>query len=182
MNVSHRWLGSGCRFRCRRIYLPTVRGETLIPSFSLSSLAIRSSLQVMLSAAMARMSSRIFLGSGGRPDGFDLYRQNNRNPFRCQRIIVSGLTTTRASRQLKRRREQEESGNQARQGPKAVQDSVSQRTHENKNLTVRLSTCFQCARGFCGRQPLGVLNSLWHCTESVGSMRQIKEERHCRRS
>lgn len=40
--------------------------------------------------------------SSGRP-GRDFSRQNNVHPARCQRIIVSGRTTTRASRQLKNR-------------------------------------------------------------------------------
>jgi len=30
---------------------------------------------------------------GGRPGARDFQRQNNRNPFRCQRMRVSGLTT-----------------------------------------------------------------------------------------
>ena len=34
-------------------------------------------------------------GMGGRPFGRDFHRQNSRNPFRCQRMRVSGSTTTR---------------------------------------------------------------------------------------
>ena len=36
------------------------------------------------------------LGMGGRP-GRDLRRQNSFHPARCQRIVVSGRTTSRAS-------------------------------------------------------------------------------------
>jgi len=38
-----------------------------------------------------------------RSAGSDFNRQNNLHPARCQRIIVSGRTTTRASGQLKNR-------------------------------------------------------------------------------
>jgi hypothetical protein len=43
-----------------------------------------------------------FLRTTGRPDR-DLSRQNSFHPARCQRIIVSGRTTTKASRQSKNR-------------------------------------------------------------------------------
>ena len=84
------------------MYLRTVRGETRRPSFNSNSLAIRSSPQIGFSVAMRRISRRSSSGIGGRP-GLDLMRQNRRQPARCQRISVSGRTTTRASRQSKSR-------------------------------------------------------------------------------
>ena len=47
------------------------------------------------------MSCRRLFGSLGRPRGRDFHRQNKRNPFRCQRMKVSGLTTRSAGRQAK---------------------------------------------------------------------------------
>ena len=84
------------------MYFRTVRGETRMPSFSSNSLAMRSSPQSGFSVAMRRISWRSSSGIGGRP-GRDLKRQNRRQPARCQRISVSGRTTTRASRQSKSR-------------------------------------------------------------------------------
>jgi hypothetical protein len=83
-------------------YFRTVRGETWIPSFRRSSLAIRSSPHEGFSIPMRRIRDCTCLGMGGRP-GRDFRRQNNFQPARCQRIIVSGRTTTKASRQLKNR-------------------------------------------------------------------------------
>jgi len=71
-------------------------------SFRRSSLAMRSSPQVGFSLPMRRIRVCTCAGIGGRP-GRDFRRQNSRQPARCQRIIVSGRTTTRASRQLKNR-------------------------------------------------------------------------------
>ena len=85
--------------RCCK-YFPTVRGETRIPSFSCNSLAMRSSPQVGFSAAISRIRSRRFLGKRGLPVGFDFQRQKSRNPLRCQRMSVSGLTFTSASAPL----------------------------------------------------------------------------------
>ena len=84
------------------MYLRTVRGETRKPSFSSNSLAIRSSPHSEFSVAIRRISWRSSRGIGGRPD-LDLERQSRRHPARCQRINVSGRTTTRASRQSKSR-------------------------------------------------------------------------------
>jgi len=67
-------------------------------SFSFNSLAMRSSPQVGFSAAISPMSLRRSLGIRGLPTGRDFQRHNRRNPFRCQRMNVSGLTFTRASR------------------------------------------------------------------------------------
>jgi hypothetical protein len=47
-----------------------------------------------LSAAIARINLRRSLGKRGLPVGLDFQRQNNRNPFRCHRISVSGFTFT----------------------------------------------------------------------------------------
>jgi hypothetical protein len=102
--VNQRWVGSlrsGPLSRPR--YFRTVLGATRIPSFSFNSLAIRSSPQVMFSAAMVRISCLRSLGSGGLPTRRDFRRRNKRKPFRCQRMRVSGLTTTRAFRQSNHR-------------------------------------------------------------------------------
>ena len=69
-----------------------------MPSLSWSSSAIRASPQIGFSAAILRMSCRRLFGSRGRPRGLDFHRQNRRNPFRCQRMKVSGLTTSSAGR------------------------------------------------------------------------------------
>jgi len=63
---------------------------------------MRSSPHEGFSFAIRRIRAWTCCGIGGRP-GRDLSRQNNFHPVRCQRIIVSGSTTTRASRQLKNR-------------------------------------------------------------------------------
>jgi hypothetical protein len=101
--VSHRCFGSGSRpgFLCR--YLPTVRGEIRIPSFNLNSFAMRSCPQIGLSAAIFRIKFLMSFGTHCLPLGFDFYRQKSRNPLRCQRTNVSGLTTTSALRQSNRR-------------------------------------------------------------------------------
>ena len=49
------------------------------------------------------MSARRFLGNGGRPECRDFQHQNRRNPARCQRTNVSGLTIARALAQGKNR-------------------------------------------------------------------------------
>ena len=51
------------------------------------------------SAAIRRINSRMSLGRRGLLEGFDFQRQNSRNPWRCQRMKVSGLTTTSDIRQ-----------------------------------------------------------------------------------
>ena len=66
--------------------------------FSRNSLAILSSPQSGFSVALRRINRRSSSGIRGRP-GLDLQRQNRRQPARCQRINVSGRTTTRALRQ-----------------------------------------------------------------------------------
>jgi hypothetical protein len=55
-------------------YLCTVRGETWIPSFSISSLAIRSCPQLRFSADILRINSWSFLGKRGLRVGFDFQR------------------------------------------------------------------------------------------------------------
>src|SRR6266851_4320578 len=93
-NVSQRCFGSGSRrgpplFR----YFPTVRGDTRIPSFIFSSLAMRSSPQMGFSAAIFRIRSRRSPGKRGLPVGWDFQRQKSRNPLRCQRSSVSAFTS-----------------------------------------------------------------------------------------
>src|SRR5215472_18291091 len=84
--------GQPALFRVRRNrlslrrYLPTVRGETRMVSFSFNSLAIRSSPQVRFSAAISRISLRRSLGIPGLPGSRDFQRQRRRNPMRCQRM------------------------------------------------------------------------------------------------
>ena len=80
----------------------TVRVETRIRSFRRSSSAMRSSPHVGFSFPMRRIRSRTCFGIRGRP-GRDFRRQNSRQPARCQRIIVSGRTSTRVSCHLKHR-------------------------------------------------------------------------------
>ena len=64
---------------------------------------MRSSPHVGFSFPTRRIRSCTCPGIRGRP-GRDFRRQNSRQPARCQRIIVSGrTTTTRASRHLKHR-------------------------------------------------------------------------------
>jgi hypothetical protein len=100
--VDQRKSPRGRPFGCRGRYLLTVREETRIPSFRRSSLAIRSSPHKGFSFAIRRIRACILGGIRGRP-GRDFSRQNSFHPARCQRSIVSGRTTTRASRQLKNR-------------------------------------------------------------------------------
>ena len=83
-------------------YLLTVRADTRIPRFRRSSLAMRSSPHEGFSCAIRRIRACICWGIGGRP-ARDFSRQNNFHPTRCQRIKVSGRTTTSAPRQLKNR-------------------------------------------------------------------------------
>jgi hypothetical protein len=85
------------------MYFRTVRGATRMPSFRVSSLAIRSSPQVAFSRAISQTSSLRFFGSDGRPRFRDFQRQNTRNAVRCHLTNISGLTMTRASRQAKKR-------------------------------------------------------------------------------
>jgi len=85
------------RFR----YLPTVRGETRMPNFSDSSLAIRSSPHVGFSRAIRNTKSRRSFGSGGRPPLRDFHRQKILTAVRCHPTKVSGFTITNASRQSK---------------------------------------------------------------------------------
>jgi hypothetical protein len=48
--------------------------------------------QVGFSVSISRINSRRSLGKRGLPVGLDFQRQNNRNPWRCHRISVSGFT------------------------------------------------------------------------------------------
>ena len=84
------------------MYLRTVRGETWIPTFSSSSLAMRSLPQRGFSRAMRRMRRCSSAGIAGRP-GREFRRHSSFQALRCQRSHVSGRTTTNASRQSKSR-------------------------------------------------------------------------------
>jgi len=53
--------------------------------------------------SISRINSRMGLGSGGRPRFRDFQRQNIRNADLCHLMNASGLTTTSASRQSKKR-------------------------------------------------------------------------------
>jgi len=81
------------------MYFWIVRLAMWMPSFS-SSPRIRSAPQVALDSAMRRMSSMRSGASRGRglPGLRDFKRQKRRNPWRCQRRIVSGFTSRTASR------------------------------------------------------------------------------------
>ena len=85
------------------MYLLTVRESTKMPSLSDSSSAIRPSPQLGFCSAIVLMRARRFLGNGGRPADRDFHRQNNRNPARCQRTNVLGLTIASACAQGKNR-------------------------------------------------------------------------------
>jgi len=77
-------------------YLRTVRGDTAMRNFRDSSFAIRASPQVGFSRSIFRISSRRFVGSGGRPFFPDFHLQNIRNAVRCHSMNVSRLTMTSA--------------------------------------------------------------------------------------
>src|SRR6476646_3459350 len=62
------------------IYRRTVRGDTRIPSFTSSSLAMLSSPHVRFDAAIVAISRCTSTGIAGRPGARDFQRQNNRNP------------------------------------------------------------------------------------------------------
>jgi hypothetical protein len=74
------------------MYRRTVRGDTRMPSFSRSSLAMRSSPHVRFATAIVAISRCTSRAIAGRPGVRDFQRQNSRNPCRCQRISVSGFT------------------------------------------------------------------------------------------
>src|ERR1039458_685152 len=97
-------------------YLPTVRGETRMPSFSESSSATRSSPQVMFSLTIRAMSWRMSLGSGGRPPR-DFQRQYSLKALRCQRTKVLGVTTMSASFRSEERRGGKERRSQRSEEP-----------------------------------------------------------------
>jgi hypothetical protein len=84
------------------MYFRMVRGDTRRPSFSRSSLAMRSSPHEGFSRAIRRISVRSSTGRGGRPRR-DVHRHHTRNPWRCQRIKVCGCTMVRACRQSNQR-------------------------------------------------------------------------------
>ncbi|MCU1335391.1 MAG: hypothetical protein JWO19_972 [Bryobacterales bacterium] len=78
-------------------------GRNRIPSFSFNSLAMCLSPQVGFSRAIWRINAWRSFGRRGRPVGQDFHRQKRRNPLRCHRISVSGLSTTKALRQSNHR-------------------------------------------------------------------------------
>src|SRR6202795_324418 len=72
----------------------------LMPSLR-SSPWIRGAPYSRLAMLISRISRRISRGTVGRPPrGRDFQRQYDRNPARCQRTMVSGLTIANASRAL----------------------------------------------------------------------------------
>jgi hypothetical protein len=72
--------------------------ETWIPSFTNSSLAMRSSPHSGFSAPILRIRLRSSGGIGSRP-ALHFQRQKIRQPMRCQRTMVAGRTMTTVSRQ-----------------------------------------------------------------------------------
>jgi hypothetical protein len=74
-----------------------------MPSLTRSSAAIRSSPQVRFAAAIVAIDCCKSVGIGGRPGARDFQRQNNRNPFRCQRMSVSAFTTVSKWRHSRKR-------------------------------------------------------------------------------
>jgi hypothetical protein len=91
------WLGG---LRCRSIYLLTLVSPMSMPSLS-SSPWMRGAPQSGLARLMLRIRSRTSCETVGLPvlpcRTFQV--QNNRKPFRCQAMTVSGLTMTSADRQ-----------------------------------------------------------------------------------
>jgi hypothetical protein len=77
--------------------------DTRRPSFSSSSLAMRSSPHVRFDAAIVAISRCTSAGMRGRPGVRDFQRQNSRSPFRCQRISVSRFTRTSNDRHSRNR-------------------------------------------------------------------------------
>jgi hypothetical protein len=61
------------------MYRLTVHGDTLIPSLSCSSAAVRSSPHVAFARAMVAIRRCTSTGSGGRPQVFDFHRHKRRN-------------------------------------------------------------------------------------------------------
>ena len=100
MNVDQRWPRP--RANPDGLYLATVRGETRYPSLA-NSPQIMFSPQVALSRHMRRMSLRRSMSTGGRPRRRrDCHRQSSRQPARCHRMRVSGLTTRTAARRSRK--------------------------------------------------------------------------------
>jgi len=90
-------------FRTPRMYFWMVRLLTGMPSLR-SSPRMRSAPHRRPRRAMSRMRSMVSFGSGDDRRGRDQRRQKSRKPARCQRISVSGWTTTIAVRQPSRSR------------------------------------------------------------------------------
>ncbi len=95
--VAQFWPGCGEGARASRIYRWTVRFATRMPSFK-SSPRMRSAPQRRFSIAMRRMGAMTSGAMRGsrKPSERDLFRRGTRNPARCQRRTVSGLTRSRA--------------------------------------------------------------------------------------
>ena len=62
-------------------------------------LALLAALRVFFHSRGDAEPDGILADDSGRPTGLDFRRQNSRNPWRCQRMSVSGFTFTNASRQ-----------------------------------------------------------------------------------
>jgi hypothetical protein len=93
------------------------RASGASPSFSSSPWIFRA--RQPFSLASRQMSAFNSSEIGGRPGpGFEMARQYRRNPWRCQRITVSGLTMTRVSYQ----RDQTRKNQHYRGGPKRRTD------------------------------------------------------------
>lgn len=99
MKASQRCCGSGSRrcgpcFRYCRWFVVTPR---CTPLASVHQRYVPRP-QVTLAAAICRIKSLSSCARRGLPVDFDFQRQKSRNPLRCHRSRVSGLTITRAPR------------------------------------------------------------------------------------
>src|SRR5580704_17169358 len=96
-NVRQVWLGG---FRSRIIYLLTLVSPMVMPSLS-NSPWMRGAPHSGFSRLIVRIKSRTSRDTVGLPFAprRTFHVQNNRKPFRCQAMTVSGLTLTSADRQ-----------------------------------------------------------------------------------
>jgi hypothetical protein len=140
-NVRQPWLGGDAG--PRRRYRWTEALLTATPSFC-SSPRIRSAPHRGLSRAIIAIRSRTSAVTRGRPTGArDRQRQNSRQPRRCQRTTVSGVTTSRCRRQSLR----------ARRTSTQKSRSRARRRERLRVGRVRIASCWRSRRFSAIRSP-----------------------------
>src|SRR5450755_2956297 len=160
-NVRHVWLGD---FRGRTIYLLTLVSPISIPSLS-NSPWMRGAPQSGLARLMVRIRSRTSCETAGLPVCpcriFQV--QNNRKPFRCQAMTVSGLTMTSADLQS------------AQALDNHAQKTRSATVNFGRFLAERRSTPIWCRsatistwRAACERQTENIVERKGHRTLNIG--------------